>query len=127
MNQLDALTTMLDATVELDDRPHVRRARKVLAKMAEARRAKRERRLQRDIFPHAWPHTQLDCPECGTAGTFRGASTNRDRWVALMRCPFCLGSWERLQEPGTLTVLAKLPVPTEIGTTGGSGAEGIGS
>jgi hypothetical protein len=103
MNQLDAITTILDATVELDERLHVKRARKVLAKMAEARRAKRERR---HFTPRAWPTTQHDCPQCGTPGSFHGASTNRGRWVALMRCPRCMEGWERLQEPGQLTVLA---------------------
>lgn len=44
MNLLDAITTLLDATVELEDRPHVRRARKRLALKAEALRAVRQRR-----------------------------------------------------------------------------------
>lgn len=103
MNQLDALTTILDATVELDERPHLKRARKVLARMAEARRAKRERRF---ASPEAWPTGQHDCPKCGTPGSSRGATTNRQRWVQVMKCPSCGLSWDRIQEPGQLTVLA---------------------
>lgn len=103
MNQLDALTTILDATVELDDRPHVKRARKVLANMAEARRAKRERRA---ISPEPLPSTQHDCPKCGVPGSSRGASTNRWRWVEVLKCPACGLVWDRLQERGQLTVLA---------------------
>jgi len=44
MNQLDALTHLLDATTERDDEVLIRRARKVVAKMAEKRRLVRQRK-----------------------------------------------------------------------------------
>lgn len=46
MTLLDAMTTLLDATVEMVDRPQIRRARKVLEKKAERLRSKREDRAQ---------------------------------------------------------------------------------
>ncbi len=54
MNQLEALTTMLDATAEMDDRVHVRRARKVVARMAEKRRLKADERAQLKAALDAW-------------------------------------------------------------------------
>jgi hypothetical protein len=43
MTLLDAITTLLDATHEMTDRPHIRRARKVLENKAERLRFRRER------------------------------------------------------------------------------------
>ena len=57
MNQLDALVTILEATIELDNQPSVRRARKVLTKMADKRREARERRLpnKKPLTSYVWP------------------------------------------------------------------------
>ena len=52
MNQLDALVVILEATVELDDQPQIRRARKVLTKMADHRREVRERRFPQPQNPN---------------------------------------------------------------------------
>jgi hypothetical protein len=68
MNLLDALTTLLDATVELDDRPHLRRARRRLAEKAEALQAKRQR--LRDL-------AEGRCYQC-----------QQTRCVSVSQCPF---------------------------------------
>ena len=50
MNLLDAITTLLDATADMDGRPNIRQARKRLQQRADALRSKRER-LRRDNPP----------------------------------------------------------------------------
>lgn len=44
MNLLDAITTLLDVTADMEDRPNVKQARKRLQQRADALRSKRERR-----------------------------------------------------------------------------------
>lgn len=62
MNQLDALVVILEATIELDDQPHIRKARKVLTKMADHRREVRERRFPKpqDQLPKLPKYLETD-------------------------------------------------------------------
>lgn len=96
MTLLDAITTLLDATVEQDDRKPVMRARKVLAKKAEQLRKQRARRLGLEVVPEPLPATAVDCAKCGTAGSYRGCTMIRHRWVETLACSFCKNRWERL-------------------------------
>ncbi len=103
MNQLEALENILDATVELDRIPQLKRARKVIAKMAGARRAKRERQR----VPGVWPSGQKDCPHCGTAGDSYGCSVVSGQWVETLGCSAGHGRWDRHISAGEpVTVLA---------------------
>ena len=58
MSILDALVTLLDSTVDLDDIPNIRRARRVLTKKVDRMRIGRERRFARKYQPgstHKFP------------------------------------------------------------------------